>query len=180
MTPVTALDSYGTVEGFQAWTLSDEISQLEEPDLLKRLNRARRILEVYGGFDESKPGFQMLMTELVYSLAENLHFWFGRTRTISSGLKSERIGSYSYTRDTSSAAVTSLIEGDDTLNALLVYLKDRSGRMMVTTRVFDQQSLPDVNGVRYYLLDSFDNRLAHYLRRNNVTPEEYRYLVYGC
>lgn len=177
--PITSLDDYGTVEGFQAWTLSDEISQLEEPDLLKRLVRARRILEVYGGFDSSKPNFQILMTELVYSLAENLHFWFGRTRTVSSGLKSERIGSYSYTRDTSSAAVTSLIEGDDTLNSLLVYLKDRTGRMVVTTRVFDQQSLPDVNGVRYYL-DSFDNRLAHYLRRNNVTPEEYRYLVYGC
>lgn len=175
----TSLDQYGTPNGFQLWTLDDELSEVSEDVIQRMLSRARTILHVYGPYDSNKEGFQTLITEMVYYTAEALYFWGGMVRSIVSPMRAERIGSYSYDKGDRKSA-NKIIEGHDIVWPLILHLRDNSGPMRYGIIVEQLNPVNLETGLRS-ISDSYTNRTARAIKKLGLVSDtdEFNNLVYG-
>ena len=192
---VNSLDLYCSPEGFQIWSFDTTVKNLDEEDRIKLVNAARRNVEVYGPFDNSKGSesisdlgvtrFEAMMCELIYTIAEILYYYKKQSsRTIISDVRSERIGSYSYTTGGNSAQNThpsrQIIEDNDQIMSFINHLKDNSSvPMSGSTIVLPFSFNEDINGRRSFI-DAFDNRVASAIDSGLITSRtEYIQRVYS-
>ena len=180
---VRDLSSYGTEAGLLAYTLDSKLGVTDATDLRdKVLNRARRILEIYGPYDDTKTNFTLLINEAIYMVAELTYHYGQQVRTIVSPVKSERIGSYAY--DTgfqmgNNNSTHSVVENNALVMGFVTHLKDNSTVPVFSTEVFHHGYQNEDTG-RGFWFDNFSDRVAFAIQRGLVSSEtEYIYRVYG-
>lgn len=177
---VASLDQYGTAQGLEAWTLDATIANLVEEDRNKVLARARRMLEPYGPFDESKQGFGVMVTEMVYHAAEVAYYAGQAVQAMVMPYRSERIGSYSYDRGSASSQ-RHMVKDNPILWAFITYLRDNRKPMHYTTRVDQLAPVNPETGVRDIIIGAHTNRVARAVERHGFISdtEEFNKIVYG-
>jgi hypothetical protein len=148
---VTLLTAYGSGTGLKSWSLNSIISNLIASDADKAVQRARRLLEIYGPYDNSKINFDLLIEELIYLVSEILYFRSQTVQAASSGFQMERIGSYAYQKfsNNGSQDLSSVIEGNSEIYAGILNLKQFPDKVAVSTRVITE-ALPGSDGHRPY------------------------------
>lgn len=175
----TSLEQYGTPAGFAAWTLEEDLINADLDLLTRMLQRARSILHVYGPYDIGKPGFDALITELVYYTAEAMYVFGGLTKSIISPMRAERIGSYSYDKGDRKTA-HKVIEDHDIIWPLILHLRSNSDPIAYSIRVEHLAPVNPETGIRDIFL-AYNNRKARAIERLGLQSdtEQWNSLVYG-
>lgn len=194
MSSVENLQGYCDASGFDTWSFDNTIKALTPEQQEAILNRARRYIEIYGPFDSSKgtetvytgvTRFQATMCELIYTVAELLYYYGLSVKTVVGNVKSERIGSYSYTTNqgttTGQHPARQILENNEHIMAYITYLKDNeSVPMGYGTVVFPESTQLDAFGQRPFF-DSFDNRLEQAMNAGLIrNRNDYIQRVYGA
>lgn len=179
---ITDLSSYGTGLGLASWTL-DELIEHEDPDRLQRtVERARSLLNLYGPWNGSLQGFPVLVTDMVYSLAEAVYYRNRNIQAIRSPFKMEKIGSYSYDKGNqkNNMGLGEFLEGDSILWAYITHLQQSMDVIRVGIRVEELLDYNPQTGLRDIVL-SHNNRVARRLNALGYVSDtaEFNAVVYG-
>lgn len=177
---ITDLSSYGTGIGFSTWSLDEDIANLQEENAERHVSRARSLLLAYAPFDGSKANAQLLLTELIYNVAEQLFYRGLNSSMLFSPFKSERIGSYGYDKGNQSREnVLSIIKTNEVIWDLITYLQVM-GPVAISTRVIHEAPVNITTGVRSVVL-MHDDRVARAIQRSELISdtEQFDRIVYG-
>lgn len=178
---LTDLSPYGTGNGLKQWSLDVTIQNLTDKQPNNIVARAQRLLGVYGPYNNGKTNFTLLMTDLVYYVAEALFFWSGNVETIVSPFRAERIGSYSYdkgSRDPSKLRL--LLENHEIIWPMMLHLRSLPEPLVISSRVVQVVEANPETGIRDYV-DSYTNRTQRAIERRGIISdtESFNFVVYG-
>ena len=172
-----------TEDQFRTYTLDPKLAVADQTQQRTNvLNRAARILEIYGPYDDTKTNFRLLIQEAMYMTAELAYHYGQQVRTVVSPVKSERIGSYAYDTGFSLSgdnSTHSIVENNALVMGFIIHLKDNSTVPVFSTEVFHHGYQNSETGRGFYF-DGFSDRVAYAIQRGLVGSEtEYLYRVYG-
>ena len=176
----TDLSTYGTGEGLKTWSFDDRITAMLEKDANEAVMRSQRYMGQFGPFNVGKTNAAMLLTDLVYNMAE-LMWYFGRTAVgaIAAPFQSESIGLYRYTMG--SRTMKEMMEEHPFIPSLLLYLHDISKTPIVnSTRIVHTSEVNPETGIRE-IIDSWDDRTARAIELLGYISdtEDFHRVVYG-
>lgn len=174
------LSSYGNGEGLKAWSFDDRITAMPEEDSNQAVMRSQRYMGQFGPFSVGKANAAMLLTDLVYNMAE-LMWFFGKTsvRAIAAPFQSESIGLYRYTMGGKN--MEKMMEEHPFIPSLLLYLQDISTVPIVyQTRIVHKSEVNPNTGIRE-IIDSWDDRTARAIENLGYISdtEDFHRVVYG-
>ena len=176
----TDLSTYGNGEGLKAWSFDDKITAMLERDANQTVMRSQRYMGQFGPFNISKVNAALLLTDLVYHMAE-LMWFFGKTsvRAIASPFHSESIGLYRYTMGGKS--MEKIMDEHPFIPSLILYLHDISTVPIVYgTRIVHTAEVNPNTGIRE-IIDSWDDRSARAIENLGYISDtdEFHRVVYG-
>ncbi len=176
----TDLTSFGSGNGLKIWSLDDIICNLSPAILDKLIDRSHSFLNIYGPYDESKSNFLVLMTDVVYYVAEALYYQGRSVASRVSPFRSERIGSYSYDKGAKQDFNKGLLEAFPLIGDTISRLHDNSKPMAYGTRI--EQVMPaNPNTGVIDMVSAYNNRLARAVTVLGFVSdtEEFNQVVYG-
>lgn len=150
------------------------------------VDRARRIAQMYGPYDPTKPDFGPMMSELIYNIAEAMYYKSQALPALSTPFRSERIGSYSYDKGAQTVQQQNQVAADfitksDIIRPLIIYLSDYRGPLVYGTRIEHALPANPDTGIRDIIIKAYDNRVARAIERSGLVSdtEEFNAIVYG-
>lgn len=173
------LAPYATGMGLQLWTLDDAIAGMEEEVADKYVARARSLLGMFLPLEVRGASDNVLVSELIYYVAEQLFYRNLNAVYINSPFKSERIGSYGYDKGNRTNNSLSFLQDNEVIWSLIGWLM-ATGSIAISTRVIRELPVNDDTGIRD-VVRMHDDRVARAIARSGIVSdtEEFNVIVYG-